>query len=214
MKSRLIALVLMSCLLAGCSAAYFNALEKAGIHKRDVLVSRVENTQVSQQDAQVEFKDALEQFGSIITLQDTDLKQAYNRLNAEYEDSQSAAQKVTDRINSVESVADALFREWETEIGQYTNATLKASSESQLRDTKTRYNGLLTAMRRAEQTMQPVLNTFRDNVLALKHSLNAQAIGSLKDEFASLQDDIDVLIREMNRSIEESDKFIAELRLS
>ena len=214
MKSRFIVIALTSSLLASCSAAYFGALEKAGIHKRDVLVSRVEDTQDSQQNAQVEFRDALEQFGSIVTLENTDLKQAYNRLNGEYEDSQSAAKKVTDRINSVESVADALFREWETEIGQYTNASLKASSKAQLRDTKIRYNDLLATMRRAEQTMQPVLNTFRDNVLALKHSLNAQAIGSLRDEFTSLQNDIDLLIREMNRSIEESDKFIAELRVS
>ena len=60
--------------------------------------------------------------------------------------------------------------------------------------------------------MQPVLNTFRDNVLILKHKLNAQAIGLLKGEFASLEDDIAALIREMNRSISESNQFIEELR--
>jgi len=163
-------------------------------------------------EAQEEFKDALEQFGSVVELQNTDLKQAYDKLNSEYENSEDAAEMVTDRINSVESVAEALFKEWEGEIDQYTNADFKRSSSSQLRQTRTRYTEMLATMRRSEQSMQPVLRTFRDNVLFLKHNLNAQAIGSLRGEFASLEDDIAILIREMNRSIAESNEFIAELR--
>lgn len=200
--------------VSGCASTYYNAWEKAGFHKRDILVSRVENTRDSQQDAQEEFKDALEQFGSIVSLQDTDLKQAYDRLNAEYEDSQEAAQEVTDRINSVAAVATALFKEWQLEIEQYTNPEFKRSSTRQLRETRTRYDAMLNTMRKSEASMQPVLSTFRDNVLFLKHNLNAQAIGSLKGEFASLQNDIAVLISEMNRSIAESDRFIADLRSS
>jgi len=141
-------------------------------------------------EAQEEFKDALEQFGSVVELQNTDLKQAYDKLNSEYENSEDAAEMVTDRINSVESVAEALFKEWEGEIDQYTNADFKRSSSSQLRQTRTRYTEMLATMRRSEQSMQPVLRTFRDNVLFLKHNLNAQAIGSLRGEFASLEDDI------------------------
>jgi len=198
--------------LSGCASTYYNAWEKVGFHKRDILVTRVENSRDSQADAQEEFKDALEQFGSIVTLQNTDLKRAYDKLNAEYEDSEEAAQRVTDRINSVDAVAVALFREWEAEIEQYSNPDFKRSSTSQLRATRTRYDGMLASMRRSEQSMQPVLRTFRDNVLFLKHNLNAQAIGSLKGEFASLEDEIEILIREMNRSIAESDKFIAELK--
>lgn len=212
MKIRVLTVVVLSSALFGCSSSYYNAMEKAGIHKRDILVDRVENTRDSQQDAQEEFKDALEQFGSIVTLENTDLKQAYDKLSAEYEDSQDAAEEVSNRIGSVESVANALFKEWEAEIDQYTNAEYKSTSTAQLRETKSRYSGMLATMRRSEQSMQPVLATFRDNVLFLKHNLNAQAIGSLKGEFASLQEDIAVLIREMNRSIAESDQFISELR--
>ena len=62
--------------------------------------------------------------------------------------------------------------------------------------------------------MKPVLITFRDNVLFLKHNLNAQAIGALKSEFTSLKDDIGVLIKQMNQSIEKSDQFIKEMRAS
>jgi len=212
MKIRFFCILLMSSILSGCASTYYNAWDKAGVHKRDILVSRVEKTRDSQEEAQEEFKDALEQFGSVVELQNTDLKQAYDKLNSEYENSEDAAEMVTDRINSVESVAEALFKEWEGEIDQYTNADFKRSSSSQLRQTRTRYTEMLATMRRSEQSMQPVLRTFRDNVLFLKHNLNAQAIGSLRGEFASLEDDIAILIREMNRSIAESNEFIAELR--
>ncbi|OED42486.1 DNA repair protein [Chromatiales bacterium (ex Bugula neritina AB1)] len=195
-----------------CASTYYNAMEKVGYHKRDILVSNVEKTRDAQQEAQIEFKDALEQFSSIVSVENTDLKVSYKKLSAEYEDSQEAAEAVSDRIDSVESVAKALFREWESEIEQFTNNDYKRTSTRQLRDTRNRYDEMLTSMRRSEASMKPVLQTFNDNVLFLKHNLNAQAIGSLKGEFDALQNDIGVLIREMNRSIAESDKFIAELR--
>ncbi len=204
--------IVAACLATtACSSTYYNAWEKAGYHKRDILVSRVENTRDAQQDAQEEFKDALEQFGSIVEIENTDLKQAYDRLNGEYEDSTEAAEEVSDRIDKVEAVAKALFKEWEQEIEQYTKPEFKRTSTRQLKETRSKYNEMLVSMRRSEESMTPVLNTFRDNVLFLKHNLNAQAIGSLKGEFASLKSDIAVLIEQMNRSIAESDRFIAEL---
>jgi len=206
-----IALVATCFAMVACSSTYYNAWEKAGYHKRDILVSRVENTRDAQQDAQEEFKDALEQFGSIVEIENTDLKQAYDKLNGEYEDSTEAAEEVSDRIDKVEAVAKALFREWAAEIEQYSKPEFKRTSTRQLKDTQSKYNEMLVSMRRSEQSMEPVLNTFRDNVLFLKHNLNAQAIGSLKGEFASLKSDIAVLIEQMNRSIAESDRFIADL---
>jgi len=59
--------------------------------------------------------------------------------------------------------------------------------------------------------MEPVLKTFRDNVLFLKHNLNAQAIGALRGEFNTLKADIAQLIVKMNTSIESSNQFIAEM---
>ena len=215
MQSRIFSAICVTAfIMTGCSSTYYNAWEKVGVHKRDILVSRVENTRDAQQDAQVEFKDALEQFGSIVTIQDTNLKKAYDKLSGEYEDSLEAAEEVSERIDSVEKVANALFSEWEAEIKQYSNADFKRQSGAQLRDTRGRYAEMLRSMRASEASMKPVLQTFKDNVLFLKHNLNAQAIGSLRGEFASLRDDIGVLIEEMNKSIAESNAFIEQLQTS
>jgi hypothetical protein len=198
--------------LTACSSTYYGAMEKVGIHKRDILVDRVEAGRDSQADAQKQFKSALEQFDSVVKLEETDLKKAYDKLNKEYEKSKKAADDVTTRIDKIESVASALFKEWKGELSQYESKALRRSSEEQLRTTKVRYNEMLAAMKTAEQTMEPVLRIFHDNVLFLKHNLNAQAIGSLQSEFANLEGQIGELIKSMNVAIDSSNKFIADIK--
>ena len=199
-------------ILTGCSTIKYNALEKIGIHKRDVLISNVEDTRDAQKDAQEQFRDALDRFSSIVELKDTDLKQAYDNLNDEYEDSRDAAQNVSKQIAEVEEVAIDLFTEWRDEIQTYSDAVLRRDSERSLRDTESRYTEMVKSMRRSESTMQPVLATLYDNVLYLKHNLNAQAVGSLRVTFNELKGDIDILMERMNQSIARSDDFIKQMR--
>ena len=60
--------------------------------------------------------------------------------------------------------------------------------------------------------MEPVLAAMNDNVLYLKHNLNAQAVASLKTEFTQIDREIDALIAEMREAIATSDEFIESLR--
>jgi len=208
----MVTVVLSVFLLSGCSKTYYGAMEKAGIHKRDIMVDRVEDARDVQGEAQEQFKSALEQFDAVVKLKETDLKRAYDKLNNEYEESREIAEKVSERIEKVESVAEALFDEWEVELGLYDNKELQRTSKNQLKKTRSRYKEMLTSMHQAEASMEPVLKIFKDNVLFLKHNLNAQAIGALQGEFANLKGEIDVLIRKMNAAIESSNKFIEDIR--
>ena len=60
--------------------------------------------------------------------------------------------------------------------------------------------------------LQPVLVAFRDQVLYLKHNLNAQAISSLKNELVAIEDNVAGLVSEMEASIKEAEQFIEALR--
>jgi len=195
-----------------CSSTYYGAMEQVGVHKRDILVDRVEDGRDSQADARKQFQSALEQFDSIVQLEETDLKKAYDKLNKEYEKSKDAANEVSSRIAKIESVANALFKEWKVELKEYENKELRQSSEEQLQATKIRYQEMLASMKTAEGSMDPVLRIFHDNVLFLKHNLNAQAIGSLQSEFTNLEGQIGELIKSMNVAIASSNKFIADIK--
>lgn len=198
--------------LAGCQSAYYGAMEKVGVHKRDIMVDRVESAQEAQTDAKEQFESALAEFRSIVQIKDQDLAQRYDRLNDEYEDSKAAAKAVTDRIDAVEDVSEALFDEWEDEIELYSSDNLKRQSATKLSQTRRQYQGLIRAMRSAEARMEPVLQAFQDQVLFLKHNLNARAIDSLQGELGSIETDVAQLIREMERSIAESEAFISSLQ--
>ena len=62
--------------ISACSSTYYGAMEKVGVHKRDILVDRVADGRDSQTAAQKQFKSALEQFDSVVKLEETDLKKA------------------------------------------------------------------------------------------------------------------------------------------
>ncbi|QJT09963.1 DUF2959 domain-containing protein [Oceanidesulfovibrio marinus] len=206
----LVILLVLSC-VAGCQSVYYDAMEQFGVHKREILVDRVESARDSQEEAKQEFADALEQFRSVVAFHGGELEQRYETLRATLERVEGRADDVTKRINSVENVAEALFAEWEGELDQYTSAELRSRSASKLRETRARYDQLIRAMRRAEASMQPVLRTLRDQVLFLKHNLNAQAIASLQSELDVVQRDVDSLIREMERAIDEANSFINQM---
>lgn len=211
--SLLLASFFLAILFSGCANnMYYAGMEKVGFHKRDIMVSRVENIQDSQKDAQQEFKSALEQFGTLVNIKDTDLKKAYENFNDKYEDASDAAKNLSSHINKLEDVSVALFEEWEDELELYKNQKLKAQSQQKLKKTRLKYKKMMKAMRNSEKSMQPILDTFSDNVLTLKHSLNAQAIGALEGEFGDLKKDIGILISQMNKSIKESDLFIQDMR--
>ena len=166
----------------------------------------------SQQDAQEQFRDALEQFRSVVQFDGGDLEKLYDRLQSEFDASEAAAAEISERIDKVDHVANALFDEWTEELSQYSNASLKRDSQRKLRATQQRYQNLLATMRRAEKSMDPVLDSFHDQVLYLKHNLNAQAVAALKTEFGQIDRDIDVLIAEMRKAIASSNEFIESLQ--
>ena len=207
----LVALLAVPFLLSACSSTQYAVMEKFGIHKREILVDRVEDARDSQQQAKEQFANALEEFSAVLNFQGGALEEKYKTLNSVLEESEEHAQKVRDRIDKVEDVAEALFDEWEDELKLYSSDSLRRSSAKKLKETRSHYQSLMTAMQRAEAKIEPVLTPLRDQVLYLKHNLNAQAIASLQSELGRVEGDVSALIREMEAAIREADAFIVRL---
>ncbi len=203
--------LLVSGPIAGCSSTGIAVREMFGQAKREQLVDRVQDARDDQEAAKDQFATTLEEFKSLTGYDGGELEQVYDRLRGQLSRSESRAETVRQRILSVERVANALFGEWEDELEQYESASLRRSSEAQLDETRRRYSAMLDAMQRAEATMEPVLAKFRDQVLFLKHNLNARAIASLETSVGELEGEIGALIAEMEASIAEADTFIASM---
>jgi len=156
-------------------------MERIGFHKREILVERIEDARDDQEDAKEQFKSALEEFTEAVGFEDGELKTVYDKLQRELDRSEARAKDVRRSISKVDEVSRA------------------------------RYGQLMRAMRRAESSLDPVLVTFRDQVLYLKHNLNSQAIASLQDKLDTVQSDVAQLIREMESSIAEADAYISQM---
>jgi ElaB/YqjD/DUF883 family membrane-anchored ribosome-binding protein len=201
--------------ICGCSQTYYAVWEKLGWEKRDILVDRVKDARNDQEKAKEQFQTTLQRFRAVAGTEgnpDEDaLQSRYDKLKSDYDSCEARATKLKDRVNSVDEVAHDLFKEWEGELNQYHDQSLRDSSEKMLHDTQDRYDQLIGAMRRAVAKMDPVLGAFHDQVLFLKHNLNARAIASLETTKSSVETDVAELIKEMDASIAEADSFINEM---
>lgn len=204
-------LVIAALALTGCQSMKYSAWETFGVHKRDLLRSNVEDARDEQQEASEQFSDALEQLRSLYGGTGTDLEKSYDQLRAIYERSQGHAEDVRSRIKQMDRVAQDLFDEWQEELDQISSSALRADSASKLRDTRQRYASLSRSMQESSRRMDPILTRLQDQVLYLKHNLNAQSLGTLEGEAEVIREDIERLIQEMNEAIRDADSFIEQL---
>ncbi len=195
----------------GCSSAGIAVREKLGYAKREQLVDRVEESRDAQESAKTQFASTLDELKSLTGYEDRELEGAYSKLKKELDRSEDRAGRVRDKIRSVERVGSALFDEWEDELDDYSTESLRRASEDQLIETRSRYERVVAAMRRAESKMDPVLDAFRDQVLFLKHNLNARAIASMDSTVIELESEISRLIADMESSIAEANVFIDQM---
>jgi hypothetical protein len=197
--------------LVGCTSSYYKAMKTFGKEKRDILVSRVKDSKREQQQAKDQIKTTMESFQALTGFQGGALEKNYKKLNGEYEKAADSAQKLHDRIDSIDQVSNDLFKEWQKEIDGMDNKKLKAQSATMLRESRLSEASYVKAMRQTEARMTPVITAFRDQVTFLKHNLNARAIGSLKGTSAKMSTDVDVLMISLDSSMAQADSLIASL---
>jgi hypothetical protein len=194
-----------------CDSWYYGTMKKFGMEKRDILVKRVTEARKSQEEAKDQFKTAIERFKSVIEVEGGALEDKYEKLNRELNRSEDRARDVRDRIESVRNVSDDLFKEWGKELNQYSDASLRAESQRELKVTRQRADTLIRSMEKAQRRIEPVLKPLRDRVLFLKHNLNAQAIGALDAELLAVRTNVAALIADLEAAISEADQFVASM---
>jgi chromosome segregation ATPase len=213
MKRLLLACALLSVVasLTACRQVVYSAYEKVGVYKRDLLKKRVVAARDEEKEAQGTFTNALTRLKALTGFEGGDLEKQYRKLQADYDDAAAGVDAVRSRIASVESVASDLFKEWEKENREIETESLRRTSREQLIETRRRYDEMLRALKDAERSMDPVLQKLHDYVLVLKHSLNAQAVASLRGESVKIQADITRLLDEMSASIAQADAFVRQM---
>ena len=211
-RLRPLALLAAVLVASGCATVEYAALEKVGIHKRDILVDRVEDARDAQTDTREKLVSAYTELSALIGHDGGELEDRYERLSEEVTRSENATENLDDKLGAIDRVSNDLFAEWERELAEYTSDTLREDQRRRLGIARRQYAGMRARMQDARDRVDPVMAVLKDNVLFLKHSLNAQALAALRGQAATLEGQVDVLIRDMQRAIDEADAFIANMR--
>ena len=208
---RLLPAILIAALLVGCQTAYYGVWEKLGKEKRHLLKDQVEKARDEQAEASETYKDVIERIKAVYGFDGGELEAFYDRLKDDYEDCKNRADDIDERIDKVQEIAGDLFSEWEREIDEMGNAKFRTASRKSLRETQARYRRLEKAMIQAQQRMAPVVAQLNDYVIFLKHNLNARAIGAIRAEMSDIENEVDMLIQDISRSVKEADAFLNTL---
>lgn len=180
---------------------------------RDLLVDRVEDARDVQQETIEEFQTAMEKFKAVTGFDGGELEAQYEKLNAAFERSADRAAEIGNKVDKVTVAANALLDEWRVELEDYHDDRMRQMAERQFDQTRLQAERLIASMRAVEARTEPVLALFRDQVLYLKHNLNARAISSLDRQRVRIEGDVNVLIAEMRAAIDEADSFIRALKV-
>ena len=209
---RIVAVASALLLMSGCASVQYSALEKVGIHKRDILVDRVEDARDSQNETRENVVSAYEELTALIGHDGGELEKKYERLSKQVERSRDSTNELDDRLEAIDRVSEDLFEEWESELDLYSSQSLKADQSRKLAQARSQFATLRRRMQTARDRVDPVMAVLEDNVLFLKHSLNARALDALRGQAATLEGEVESLIRDMQAAIDEADAYIARMR--
>lgn len=201
-------LVLITLLITSCSTLYYKSWEMLGKEKRDLLASNLNDLNDDQSDAKEEFTDVLSRIRSEYKFSEGLLEQTYDQMKSDYDDLEEESQEVSERINKVEAIAVDLFEEWSEEADQFENKQYAKSSREQLSRTQKSFKKVSIKARASEKKMKKALSRFKDQVIFLKHNLNARVVSQLAGELKLIEKEMEGLIKEINASIETSKGFV------
>lgn len=213
-----ICVLLIFLCFTGCNKLYYATWEALGKQKRDLLREQVEDLTQDQEDVNQEFSDALSKLRSLYGSPPSGLAQAYDQLKKDYDQlkkdydqAKSKSEALSNRIDKVVTIAQDLFSEWEDEISKLKTPKYREDSRRKLKVTRQKFAKLEASMRKAEKDIPPVLASLEEQVIYLKHNLNAQALGNVQGEVKAIEGDLKTLSLSIHKSISESQNFITNL---
>jgi predicted nucleic acid-binding Zn-ribbon protein len=190
---------------------YYSVWETLGREKRDLLKSNVESARDEQKEVQEKFSDALANIKRTYNVRGDKLESVYRQMKTDYEDARDRSDDLSKRIKRIERLGKDLFDEWSREVEKISNQAYRRSSQEKLRATKQRFSGLVASLHAAEKRIAPVLKKLEDQVLFVKHNLNAASMGVFKAEADAIEKDINGLQMEITKSVMASESFVKSL---
>jgi hypothetical protein len=200
-------------LLSGCQSVHRAASERFSLARQDSLVREIDRASRLHQATADQLGVALETYQYVLDPEEFSLRERYELLSREYVRAERLAADTRERIEDMEHAARAHFVDWENRLYEYTDPVIRNASRQQLDASRQEYERVVTHVRRTETRTNRVIQAFGDQVRFLRHNLNQQAIGALRNPATELQLEVTDLMEEMQKAGEALQILAASLRI-
>jgi hypothetical protein len=195
----------------GCrSSTYYEAMDTVGYEKREMLVDRVEEARDTQIEAKQQLQTALYTLRRFESIPAGELTQLRDDLDGEVDKTEGQLNELQGDIQSVESIAQEVFDDWEAELQKYDSDELRRKSAQELEETKRNYGALISELRSTHEKLATVIAPLKDQVLFIEHAINAGETPPKSDKLDDVRQQISTLIEELEGSIDRTQRFIEQ----
>ncbi|MGB3563452.1 MAG: DUF2959 family protein [Thermoanaerobaculia bacterium] len=207
---RIAALLVMFALLVTMPSVV--QAQSSGHKQTDKLIKKSQDTIAAIRSTKMQTEETLAGYNAIIDGKVPDNRKAYKKLSNDIRKCDNQATKVRQNITSMEEVADLYFADWKNSLAAISDPDLRAKSEKRLNETRTNYEGILTAAENAGAEFKPFLTSLNDQVTFLGHDLNPSAIADLKEEAADLNVQGKKVFKAVDGTVETASKYANSIK--
>ena len=173
--------------------------------KAEALIDEVAKAQGQVRATLVAYNDLL--FGS-----NTDMRKPYRALDKELTRTGKRREAVRRAATAAKAESTDYFRAWAGSLPIIDDDELRERSETRLRDSRGRFDGIVEAGLRAASAYEPFVARLRDQWNYLGHDLNPSGVESLRPDAQKTADEGTQLLNEIDESLRQSREYVASIR--
>jgi hypothetical protein len=185
--------------------------EMKGVEKKELLKDRVVDAKNAQKATEKTLQAALADLKALNAANGKNLEKKYRALQFNYEDAVKNADQFHQGVQQVESLAQSLYSDWESDINKIDTVSLKTQSQQSLAESRSRYEMMDTQFKSTEEKLMPVLKKYNDQIRYLKYNLDSKSLASVRNENKIIQSEMEQLIHDLNKSVASADDFIRKM---
>ncbi len=181
-------------------------------HKRtDEHIEKIERASDEMKDLRKHLDKVFEAYHKTLREGTDKRRSSYNELVKALERCEEKTKELRKRHEEMDKQAEEYFKRWKNSVKDIKNADLEQRSEGRLETTRRRYREVSESWKGMREDYEPVLAELRDQIVYLGHDLNEDAVLSLKEDAAELEELASALFRSMEGFGSTADEYISGL---
>ena len=185
--------------LSGCATS--------GPKETAKLVSHVEDSRRALQVAEAQLRTTFETANALDQTERGNLQSDFQRLNSEIKLSHEKLEDFRKSIAAMDKISASYFTARTAELDKYETEEFRVRGETQLKETRGRYDQVLTAMQQVQDKFNPFIAKLHDLSLYLNYNLSPTGVASIKENVDAINYDATGLYTAIDAAVRQADVF-------